>query len=219
MTIDVSQFLAVFYEESFEGLQNMEAGLLDMEPGNVEGETLNSVFRAAHSIKGGGATFGLPEIAEFTHAMEMLLDEIRAGSLEMTRESHSALLSSVDCLREMVLAKQRDAVIDEQKVAAQQQRLQNLLSARHSDTEISLEHSIPANSPGQRNWKIAFLPTPDGLGNDSLRMLQELERLGEMRVVVKFSRTPKQLVFDAHSCCQPWILELARDASHDALDE
>jgi two-component system chemotaxis sensor kinase CheA len=219
VTIDVSQFLAVFYEESFEGLQNMEAGLLGMKPGNVEGDTLNSVFCAAHSIKGGGATFGFPEIAEFTHAMETLLDEIRAGTLEMTDESHSALLSSVDCLREMVLAKQSDARFDEQKVAAQQQRLQNLLSARYSDAEISLEDAIPTNSPERRNWKIAFRPAPEMLGHDPLRMLQELERLGEMRMVVKLSRPPKQLAIDAHNGCQPWILELARDTSHDALDE
>ena len=79
MTIDVSQFLAVFFEESFEGLQAMEARLLEMGPGNVDGETLNSVFRAAHSIKGGSATFGLQEIAEFTHVVETLLGEIRAG--------------------------------------------------------------------------------------------------------------------------------------------
>ena len=80
MSIDISQFLDVFYEESFEGLAVMEQGLLGLDPDAVDGETINAIFRAAHSIKGGAGTFGLNEVSEFTHTMETLLDQIRDGA-------------------------------------------------------------------------------------------------------------------------------------------
>lgn len=53
MSIDSSQFFEVFFEESFEGLDAMEAELLNLEPGDLDSETINTIFRAAHSIKGG----------------------------------------------------------------------------------------------------------------------------------------------------------------------
>lgn len=137
MTIDVTQFLAMFIDESFEGLDRMRAGLRDMTPGNVDAETLNSVFCAAHSIKGGSATFGLPEIAEFSRVLTTLLGAMRAGDTDMTDEAHAVLLSSIDCLGEMLLAKQADAAVDERKAARQQRALEQLLPA-----------SAPGSAPG-----------------------------------------------------------------------
>ncbi|WP_078484907.1 chemotaxis protein CheA [Solemya pervernicosa gill symbiont] len=72
---DLSQFLQTFYEESFEGLEIMETGLLNLDIGAADAEEINTIFRAAHSIKGGSATFGLGDVAEFTHLMETL-DEL-----------------------------------------------------------------------------------------------------------------------------------------------
>ena len=76
MSIDLSQFFEVFFEESFEGLDTMEAELLNLEPGEEDLETINTIFRAAHSIKGGSGTFGFNSVAEFTHVLETLLDQI-----------------------------------------------------------------------------------------------------------------------------------------------
>ena len=83
MSVDLSQFHQVFFEESFEGLDVMESQLLDLQPGDVDGETVNTIFRAAHSIKGGAGTFGFMQISDFTHVVETLLDEIRAGQRSM----------------------------------------------------------------------------------------------------------------------------------------
>ena len=81
MSIDMSQFLDTFYEESFEGLEIMETELLALDAGNADSETINTIFRAAHSIKGGSGTFGLNAVADFTHVMETLLDEMRDGNV------------------------------------------------------------------------------------------------------------------------------------------
>ena len=70
MSVDLSQFHQVFFEESHEGLDTMESALLNLDVAEIESETINEIFRAAHSIKGGSGTFGFNEIADFTHVVE-----------------------------------------------------------------------------------------------------------------------------------------------------
>ena len=72
MSIDISQFHAVFFEESFEGLEIMETELLNLSEADDAPDVINTIFRAAHSIKGGSATFGFLNIADFTHVMETI---------------------------------------------------------------------------------------------------------------------------------------------------
>ena len=74
MAHDLSEFLKTFYEESFEGLDVMESGLLNLAAGASDTELSHQIFRSAHSIKGGAATFGLTDVAAFTHLLETLLD-------------------------------------------------------------------------------------------------------------------------------------------------
>ena len=104
MSIDMAQFNQVFFEESFEGLDVMENGLLNMDPGTVDAEEINAIFRAAHSIKGGSGTFGFMHISDFTHTMETLLDEMRDGRRQVNADAVNVLLQSVDVLREMLSA-------------------------------------------------------------------------------------------------------------------
>ncbi len=104
MSIDLSQFYEVFFEESFEGLDIMESELLALTPGDADSETLNTIFRAAHSIKGGSGTFGFSVVADFTHELETLLDQIREGTREVQTFHVDLFLKAVDCLRDMLNA-------------------------------------------------------------------------------------------------------------------
>jgi len=104
MSIDLSQFYEVFFEESFEGLDIMESELLALIPGDTDAETLNTIFRAAHSIKGGSGTFGFSTVADFTHELETLLDQIREGTREVETYHVDLFLKAVDCLRDMLNA-------------------------------------------------------------------------------------------------------------------
>ena len=79
MTIDLTQFHDAFFEESFEALDSMEAALLKLDIGKPEPELINTIFRVAHSIKGGSATFGFSDIASFTHSCETRSEERRVG--------------------------------------------------------------------------------------------------------------------------------------------
>lgn len=73
----MEQLRKIFHVECRENLETLEGELLQLDPSQVDLEVLNTIFRAAHSIKGGAGTFNLHEISEFTHAVETYLDLIR----------------------------------------------------------------------------------------------------------------------------------------------
>jgi len=97
--IDLSQFYQVFFEEAGENLDRMEQQLLAIDVAAADDEELNAIFRCAHSIKGGAATFGFADVAELTHQMETLLDKLRRHELEPTPAMVDVLLASGDALR------------------------------------------------------------------------------------------------------------------------
>jgi len=97
--IDLSQFYQVFFEEAAENLDRMEQQLLEVDITAADDEELNSIFRCAHSVKGGAATFGFNDVAELTHQMETLLDKLRRHELEPTAQMVDVLLASGDALR------------------------------------------------------------------------------------------------------------------------
>ena len=108
MSVDISQFHQVYFEESFEGLDAMESGLLALSSGEPDMETINVIFRAAHSIKGGAGTFGFRDISDFTHVMETLLDEMRSGKRLVTPAAVDLLLRSTDQLGGLLTAGARN---------------------------------------------------------------------------------------------------------------
>jgi len=100
--IDLSQFYQVFFEEAGENLQNMEQQLLELDVSAADDEALNAIFRCAHSIKGGAATFGFADVAELTHEMETLLDKLRRHELAPHASMVDVLLAAGDALREQL---------------------------------------------------------------------------------------------------------------------
>ena len=98
MTIDMSQFFQVFFDEADELLAEMEKLLLALDVSAPDNEDLNAIFRAAHSIKGGAATFGFTDITEMTHMLESLLDRIRKGEMALTPEHVDVFLVAKDVL-------------------------------------------------------------------------------------------------------------------------
>lgn len=96
---DLTQFYQIFFEEAGENLEQMEQLLLNLDLDTVDDETLNAIFRCAHSIKGGAATFGFEDVAELTHQMESLLDKLRRHELVPTAPMVDVLLESSDALK------------------------------------------------------------------------------------------------------------------------
>ncbi len=99
MTVDMSQFYEVFFDEAEELLAEAERLLLGIDIDQPDTEDLNAIFRAAHSIKGGAATFGFMDMAEITHVLENLLDKIRKNEMKLTSEHVDAFLAAKDVLK------------------------------------------------------------------------------------------------------------------------
>ncbi len=104
--IDLTQFYQVFFEEAGENLDRLEQLLLEIDIASADDEVLNSIFRCAHSVKGGAATFGFADVAQLTHQMETLLDKLRRHELQPTSGMVDVLLQAGDALRAQLLRHQ-----------------------------------------------------------------------------------------------------------------
>jgi two-component system chemotaxis sensor kinase CheA len=229
MSIDMAQFHQVFFEESFEGLDVMESGLLNLDKGDVAPEAINSIFRAAHSIKGGSGTFGFTPVSDFTHVMETLLDEMRDGRRQITQAAVGVLLASVDCLREMLAAIQDQQAINHDRVAEHQRALEHELrdgtapqyGAKGVFQAEPQASKLATNSTKAKGWRIAFCPHTTLLktGNDPVRMFRELNALGELTVSPDLQGVPGFYELDPEECHLSWELILKGDIARADIDE
>jgi two-component system chemotaxis sensor kinase CheA len=132
MTIDMSQFYQVFFEESAELLGEMERLLLELDVDAPGKDELNAIFRTAHSIKGGAGTFGFNEITETTHILESLLDKLRNDQLRLKSEMVDVFLKAVDVLKMQLAGRQSGSEVDAQAVADICKRLHELAGGKHA---------------------------------------------------------------------------------------
>lgn len=126
MTIDMSQFFQVFFDEAEELLAEMEKLLLAIDVASPDEEELNAIFRAAHSIKGGAGTFGLNDLTEVTHVLESLLDRIRKGEMTLSSEHVDAFLVAKDVLKMQLDGHRLHTPVDQEAVADARMMLQSL---------------------------------------------------------------------------------------------
>jgi two-component system chemotaxis sensor kinase CheA len=225
MTIDLTQFHDAFFEESFEALDSMEAALLKLDIGAPDKELINTIFRVAHSIKGGSATFGFSDIASFTHSLETLLDELRSGAMQVTMPMSDLLLKSVDVMRAMLRAVQQKKPIDAQKVSDLQFDLELMIAQKNAApapvaaVPVPVPAPAPVPEPAARRWEILFRPFPElfARGNDPLHMLRELAELGELESLPDLSALPAFAQMDPQSCYITWNLQLTANVEESAV--
>jgi len=99
MAIDLSRFIATFFDETHEHLEAIEEGAMTLGQGGDDTETLNAIFRAAHSIKGGSGTFGFAQLTEATHELETLFDGLRKGEGKADASTVRLLLDASDAFK------------------------------------------------------------------------------------------------------------------------
>jgi len=126
MTIDISQFYQVFFDEAEELLAEMERLLLAVNVDAPDAEDLNAIFRTAHSVKGGASTFGVTDMTEVTHVLETLLDRIRKGEMRLTGEHVDAFLAAKDILKMQLDGHRLGSEVDQDAVANVRMMLQSL---------------------------------------------------------------------------------------------
>ena len=154
MSIDMSQFYQVFFEETSEHLANMESLLLNLDVEAPSLEDLNAIFRAAHSIKGGSGTFGFTDMTGVTHVLEGLLDRLRKEELPLRAEMVDAFLAAGDLLRAQLEHHQGGPEVDAGEIESLCARLTQLASGASGAAQAP----GPANSSARRLDLFCLLP-------------------------------------------------------------
>ena len=138
MTVDITIFYSAFFEEAVEHLTEMERLLLGLDLENPVTEDLNAIFRAAHSIKGGGGIFGFSDITNLTHVLESVLDLLRKGQIKPTREMISTFLAANDIIHTQIEGHRTKTITDPTAANAMIQSLRKILPIAPDDSEIIL---------------------------------------------------------------------------------
>jgi two-component system chemotaxis sensor kinase CheA len=166
---DLTQFYGVFFEEAGENLSNMETLLLAIDVDAASDEELNAIFRVAHSIKGGAATFGFSDVTELTHELETLLDRLRKSELKLRRDMVDVLLEAGDVLKAQ-LARYQGTAQESPDTTDLVARIKKLAAG---------ETLAPA--AGQRKLRVRIGPLADGTVADSLaELFRDIPTLGSI---------------------------------------
>lgn len=222
MSIDLSQFVPSFLEESFEGLELMESSLLNLEQG--DDESINSIFRAAHSIKGGAGTFGFEHVTEFTHLVETLLDEMRDGRRQIEQNDIELLLESVDCMRLLIEAIRDETECERSKIDETSKLLTITLNAEKQQVTIDVveeQNSDGLSNVQESTWDIEFIPEHHLVqtGNDPLLLFNALADLGELTVLSNCKELPAITDMDPEELYLSWQLTLVASVTEDEIKE
>lgn len=161
MSIDIEQFHGVFFDESDEHLDDMEQLLMSLDVESPDPEELNSIFRAAHSIKGGSGIFGFDALMNLTHVMENLLDKARNNELSVTADIVNVLLETLDVLKDTLNAYRDETPVPEDSIAERIKILNGVINGQSTDLapgdgDDSSEVSVNAQNKSAQDDSFGF---------------------------------------------------------------
>ncbi len=236
---------ATFFQECDELLADLESGLLEMEGGGGDIETVNAVFRAVHSVKGGAGAFGLEPLVRFAHVFETTLDEMRSGRLATEPAAVKVMLRAADVLADHVSAARGQGVVDEAgslRLVAELKALCGggtvaasgdldeevvMVDAEVEDdgfgdfdfTPVLVEIEAPvAVAP---TWRIGFKPSRAmyAKANETALLLRELDRIGTCQVTLNADGLPDFDALDPEASYFAWIIDIETDQGEGAIRE
>lgn len=224
MTIDVSQFYEMFFEESLELISSIEKLLVEINVDNISENDINAIFRCAHSIKGGSGTFGFTEITKFTHIMENYLDRVRCGEGRLTTDSVDILLSSLDCVRTMIDDIKNNRPSDLEKTNHLSEKIKALMESSNTinppvEAAAPKALDVAEENASLKKWKIYFKPfkTIFSSGNDPLKIICVLKNIGKVSSVAKFSELPSWQDFKPEICYLEWEILIETDKTEQEI--
>ena len=161
MSIDIEQFHGVFFDESDEHLDDMEQLLMSLDVESPDPEELNSIFRAAHSIKGGSGIFGFDALMNLTHVMENLLDKARNNELSVTADIVNVLLETLDVLKDTLNAYRDETPVPEDCIVERIKILNGVINGQSTDLapgdgDDSSEVSVNAQNESAQDDSFGF---------------------------------------------------------------
>ncbi len=225
-----------FFQECEEQLVELETGLLAIEEGDHDPETVNAVFRAVHSIKGGAGAFNLTDLVHFAHIFESAMELVRTNKLAPTPPVLKIMLRAADILADLVRAARDDKPVDPARNVAVVAELQALAPPpKVSETpDFDLEFT-PVTvdladfgdfgdllaAPAPEGFTIGFRPRADlyAKGNETAILLREVERLGSVEVTCDFSEVPLLDELDPEGAYMAWTIVLSTTQDETAVRE
>ncbi|RIX43101.1 MAG: chemotaxis protein CheA [Rhodocyclales bacterium GT-UBC] len=228
MTINLDDALHTFIAESRELLQQMEEALLDMESQPNDPETINAIFRAAHTIKGSAGLFGLDHIVAFTHVAESVLDRVRNNEIKLDEALGALLLKAGDHMGQLIELLARHETPDEATTAAGEA----LVASLETYLETAPSHAVSvidearhdlsvASGVANPNWHVSLRFGPDVLrqGMDPVSILRYLSTLGEITAIHAVTdAVPMLAEIDPEACYLGFELALASLAAPAEID-
>lgn len=219
MTLDLSAFRAAFLDEAREHSTVIEQGLLRLKRDSAQLESVNEVFRAAHSIKGAAATLGLQEIAQFTHRLETILDAMRQGRLAVDDNRLTVLLHATAELQRLF-----DGLDNDHQPSVDCTELDALMQEVGDVTMKGEPHREPGPraATGRRMLTLEITPSANLFATnlDPILLFRDLQCLGSVgQVSCDLSRIPALSQLDPERCYVAWSARLLTEVTDTVLVE
>ncbi len=242
----LEQIKQTFFQECAELLADLEAGLLALQAGEGDPDTINAVFRAVHSVKGGAGAFALEDLVGFAHVFETTLDDLRSGRLQVDATVLQVLLQSADLLTDLVAAAKGGPRIDSSRSDALKGQLRSLSGAPKApepppQSEVGVVASsgpdefgfvpqpfsfaaiepAPLLPEAAAGWVISFRPhdVMFAKANDAVTLLRELARLGHCSVQINDALLPTLDTLDPEKSYLAWKIHLDSACDESAVRE
>jgi two-component system chemotaxis sensor kinase CheA len=224
-----------FFQECVEHLAELESGLIALEQGETDPEIINTVFRAAHSIKGGAGIFGMDALVKFAHDMETVLAALRSGDIQPDRPVLKALLRAADVLSDLVDGARDGRDPDRDRLGACAAELFSLVAGKEGagaagDDDLDPFDFTPLRAEFEpvegsvttdREWRILFRPCADLFrkANDPLLLFGELGRLGALTADLDEGAVPLLQDLNPEESYLSWTLRLRTASGEAAIRE
>lgn len=208
-----------FREEAYELLSELEFSLLELEESPNDTELIGKVFRAMHTIKGSGAMFGFDDVAAFTHEVETVFDQVRSGTLAVTKELIDLTLQARDCIRKMLDTPDEVGPEDTNSLVEGFRVLGN--ACEMSSPQATREEASPGEPNAPSTYRIRFIPSQHlfKTGTNPLPLLEELRHLGTCTIIAHLDTIPDLEDIDAELCYTYWDVILTTTEGADAVKD
>jgi len=244
---DLDEFKATYFDECSELLLELEEQFSAIQEGDRDGDRLNAVFRAIHSIKGGGGAFGFDALVKFAHSFETLLDYVRDGRVELSEDVVVLCIRSIDIVADFVTAAREGETLAADYGAVEKTQFDALARGEVAGAPAPVSNeepmddfdidftpvavnfdaskpmaSVAPSADGASVWTIRFTPfsTLYERANDPLLLFRELGLLGEMSVEPDLAPIPELAAFEPFAVYCSWTISLVSDkASEETIRE
>jgi two-component system chemotaxis sensor kinase CheA len=260
--MDMNEIKEIFFQECEEQLAELESGLLRLNDGDTDPETVNAVFRAVHSIKGGAGAFGLDDLVSFAHVFETTLDCVRSNKLEASQDLLKVMLRSADVLADLTAASRDGGTVESSRTSGLVAELEAYAkgqplpgaSAAPAPAAAAAPEPAPAETPapaaeapeptddsgfqpvpfsfdaldgddelaiedGRSVFTVRFKPRSDlyAKGNESVLILRELAKLGDLQVRCETDDLPSVDMLDPEGAYFSWLIRVETDQDEEAV--